>query len=78
MSPRGDGGRPRGYTRSSHSVNVPSKYFNGTTSSRYLKHPQQTDQAGVFCASAAVNGPRNLPSLGRAKFPTLAGVVINR
>ena len=26
----------------------------------------------------AVNGPRNLPSLGRAKFPTLAGVVISR
>jgi len=25
-----------------------------------------------------VNGPRNLPSLGRAKFPTLAGVVISR
>ena len=24
-----------------------------------------------------VNGPRNLPSLGRAKFPTLAGVVIS-
>lgn len=29
-------------------------------------------------ASEAVNGPRNLPSLGRAKFPTLAGAVISR
>src|SRR5262249_36522444 len=26
----------------------------------------------------AVNGPRNLPSFGRAKFPTLAGLVISR
>ncbi|MBK5960171.1 hypothetical protein CCR97_18455 [Rhodoplanes elegans] len=26
----------------------------------------------------SVNGPRNLPTLGRAKFPTLAGVVISR
>jgi GAF domain-containing protein len=25
-----------------------------------------------------VNGPRNLPSFGRAKFPTLAGLVISR
>ena len=29
-------------------------------------------------ADKLVNGPRNLPSLGRAKFPTLAGVVISR
>jgi hypothetical protein len=29
-------------------------------------------------AAKGVNGPRNLPSLGRAKFPTLAGVVISR
>jgi hypothetical protein len=26
----------------------------------------------------SVNGLRNLPSLGRAKFPTLAGVAISR
>ena len=32
----------------------------------------------VWFNRAFVNGPRNLPSLGRAKFPTLAGVVINR
>ena len=29
-------------------------------------------------ASARVNGPRNLPSLGPAIFPTLAGLVISR
>src|SRR5262245_34891093 len=28
--------------------------------------------------SSVVNGPRNLPSFGRAKFPTLAGLVISR
>ena len=28
--------------------------------------------------SAAVNGPRNLPTFGLPKFPTLAGVVISR
>jgi len=27
---------------------------------------------------AHVNGPRNLPTYGRLKFPTLAGVVISR
>ncbi len=34
MSPRQGGWRPGAYTRSSHSENVPSKYLNGTMSSR--------------------------------------------
>ena len=34
--------------------------------------------AAETLATIAVNGPRNLPSLGPAIFPTLAGLVISR
>jgi len=37
---------------------------------------RQTLRAGRMIL--AVNGPRNLPSLGPAIFPTLAGLVISR
>src|SRR6266436_4759246 len=32
----------------------------------------------LISSGTVVNGPRNLPSLGRAKFPSLAGLVISR
>jgi hypothetical protein len=38
------------------------------------------EAGGVWTSGrvACVNGPRNLPSFGLAKFPTLAGMVISR
>ena len=37
------------------------------------------DTGGAFAVvEHPVNGPRNLPGLGRAKFPSLAGLVISR
>jgi hypothetical protein len=45
---------------------------------RFMKANGLDQRRRVTSLQTAVNGPRNLPSFGRAKFPTLAGLVINR
>ena len=55
-----------------------SRCLGGADDTRRSDGTAAVDRQEPAQSGGRVNGPRNLPRLGRAKFPTLAGVVINR